>query len=264
MPPQLLHMLLGLGQQLLQALFPPKTARPRTHPHPHSVLAYPAHLHHFLVHQRGDHLRKQLIQRRSVIRAEVRQQAVIHPHPAAQPAKRRAVLRSAAPTPAPSRCPECRRTAITPPAVAGRSRPAPPPLPAPGWARRSATDPASPPPPSPAAPDASAPPDRPRTAPPWPFACVPASATAPRASFLLPLFHCRLGFAHAFTYILHPQAIPRKKSQALSEARPPSGVEGPLSSRRTSLPVRHRDQSRRFGGVVEGPASVTGRCDGSR
>jgi len=71
LPPQLLDMLLRLRQQLLQALRPTKTPRPRTHPHPHSVLAHPAHRHQFLVHQRRDHLREQLIQRTPVVAAEI-------------------------------------------------------------------------------------------------------------------------------------------------------------------------------------------------
>ena len=90
LPPQLLDVLLRLRQQLLQTLFPAKTPRPRTHPH--SVLAHPAHRHQFLVHQRRDHLREQLIQRPPVVAAEIRQQPMIHRHPAAQPAERRALL----------------------------------------------------------------------------------------------------------------------------------------------------------------------------
>jgi hypothetical protein len=50
---------------------------PRAHLYPHSVLAHPAHRHHFLVHQRRHHLREQLIQRRPVVAAEIRQLAVI-------------------------------------------------------------------------------------------------------------------------------------------------------------------------------------------
>ena len=89
---QLLHVLPGFFKQLLQPLFAPETARPGADPDPHPVLAHAAYLHHILVHQRRDHLREKLVQRRAVIGAKIRQQAMVHRHPAAQPAERRTVL----------------------------------------------------------------------------------------------------------------------------------------------------------------------------
>src|SRR6266536_2207767 len=69
-----------------------KLPAPRTHSQPHSILTHPTHRHHVLVHQRRDHLREQLVQRRPVVGAEIRQQPVIHRHSPAQPAERRALL----------------------------------------------------------------------------------------------------------------------------------------------------------------------------
>ena len=89
---QLLDMLAGLLKQALEPLFATEAARSRAHSNPHSVLAHTAYPHYLLIHQRGDHLREQPIQSRPVIAAEVRQQAVIHRHSAAQPAEGRAVL----------------------------------------------------------------------------------------------------------------------------------------------------------------------------
>src|SRR5882724_11040719 len=55
---QLFDMLPALMQQLLQTLFSAETARSRTHPHPHSILADTAYAHYLLIHQRRYHLRK--------------------------------------------------------------------------------------------------------------------------------------------------------------------------------------------------------------
>jgi hypothetical protein len=43
LPPQLVHVLAGLCQQLPQPLFAAKTARSGAHPNPHTVLAHTAH-----------------------------------------------------------------------------------------------------------------------------------------------------------------------------------------------------------------------------
>ena len=91
-PMQLLDVPLRFLQQLLQPRFPPKAARARPHPHPHSVLAHPAHLHHIPVHQRGHHLRQELVQGLPVVGAKIRQQAMVHAHAPAQPPKRRILL----------------------------------------------------------------------------------------------------------------------------------------------------------------------------
>src|SRR5260370_7929714 len=85
-------MLLRFFQQLLQPLFPPKTARPGTDSYPHPVLAHPIHLHHILVHQRGNHLGEQFIPRPPMIAADVRQQPWLPRPPAHYPAKRGAPL----------------------------------------------------------------------------------------------------------------------------------------------------------------------------
>jgi hypothetical protein len=98
---QLPDMLAGLAKQLFKPLLAAETARPGAYTDPHAVLAHAAHMHYVLVHQRRDHLRKQPIQRRRVVGAEVRQQAVIHANPAAQPAESSAVF--AAPSQLPRR-----------------------------------------------------------------------------------------------------------------------------------------------------------------
>ena len=77
--------------QLLEALFAAEAAGSGAHPHPHPVLADAAHPHHVLMHQQRNHLREQSVQRRTLAHPELRQQAMVHSHPAAQPAKRRAV-----------------------------------------------------------------------------------------------------------------------------------------------------------------------------
>jgi hypothetical protein len=88
---QLLHMLPGLFEQTLETFFAAETARPRPDSDPHSVLAHAAYMHHLFVHQRRDHLGEQLVQSRGVTGAEVRKQAVVHRHSAAQPAEWRAL-----------------------------------------------------------------------------------------------------------------------------------------------------------------------------
>src|SRR5215472_17485506 len=89
-------------------------------------------------------------------------------------------LRTAAPVPAPNRCPEYTRTTITPPTVADRSHLVLPALPWPGSARRTQSGPASPPPPLPSSPHGSAPRDRPGIAPPSSSVAVQLFATAPQ------------------------------------------------------------------------------------
>jgi len=86
---------------------------------------------------------------------------------------------SAAPVPAPSRCPGCKLTATTQPAIADPSCPARTHRPALGSPPRSAIRPASPPLPLPTAPDGLLPPGRLDTAPPIPSAATTAPAAAP-------------------------------------------------------------------------------------
>ena len=77
LPAQLLDVLPGFLKQLLKPLLAAKTARAGADTDAHSVLAYAAYVHNFLVHQRRDYLRKKPIQRRAVIGAKIRQQTMI-------------------------------------------------------------------------------------------------------------------------------------------------------------------------------------------
>jgi hypothetical protein len=57
----LLDVLARRSQQLLQPFRTAKTACPGADPLPHPVLAHAAHLHHLLIHQRGNPLREKIV-----------------------------------------------------------------------------------------------------------------------------------------------------------------------------------------------------------
>ncbi len=65
--PQFLYVLWAFRQLPAQPFFASKTPRSRAHLHAYPVLAHPAYRYQFLIHQRGDHLREQLVQRFAVI-----------------------------------------------------------------------------------------------------------------------------------------------------------------------------------------------------
>ena len=90
--PQLRHLLLRLGQRLLQGGLAAKRSRPGTGANFHPVLCHAVQAHQSFGHQAGHALGQQTIQQFDVLRAKVGKGVIVHRHAAANPPIRRMVL----------------------------------------------------------------------------------------------------------------------------------------------------------------------------